>query len=123
MLLSRANNLPTAQLASSHHSSKSLTHDSLDLAARWLKSCQKSHWKCINSISDFIPTRIISLSQGSVHLCLAKDFSDPIVYATLSHCWGNSKFVTLSKKNLVLFQTRIPWEALSKTIQGAIEIA
>jgi hypothetical protein len=43
-------------------------------------------------------------------------------YATLSHSWGKSKFLTLISGNMHEFENRVPLEALTKTFQDAIFI-
>jgi len=51
------------------------------------------------------------------------DFGDYLEYATLSHCWGNIKFLMLEKSNIEVLKNEIPLEALSQTFKDAIEIA
>ncbi|KAF2787707.1 HET-domain-containing protein [Melanomma pulvis-pyrius CBS 109.77] len=99
------------------------TKDSLVVASRWLEKCRKSHWKCSNSVDEFIPTRLVSTEEGQARVIPRIDIQEPIEYATLSHCWGEMNFLTLTKSNLETFQVRIPQEALSQTLKDAIEIA
>ncbi|XEV04563.1 hypothetical protein FSHL1_009850 [Fusarium sambucinum] len=47
----------------------------------------------------------------------------PTNYATLSHCWGLKKFLTLNKSNISEFSKRIPFNSLTKTFREAINIA
>lgn len=99
------------------------TRDSLILAARWLKECRNSHWKCTDPKKSFMPTRVVSISNNALYVCLGENIRKPTEYATLSHCWGEMTFVTLSSNNIGLFQTQIPPEALSQTVMDAVEIA
>jgi len=41
-------------------------------------------------------------------------------YLTLSHCWGNVKFLTTTCANLLSFETSLPVNKLSKTFQDAL---
>jgi hypothetical protein len=54
---------------------------------------------------------------------MANDIAHGSSYAALSHCWGSASFLTLCQSNVQQFQSRIPPEALSRTIRDAIETA
>lgn len=43
-------------------------------------------------------------------------------YATLSHCWGSLKILTLRTDNLNALQESIPWDDLCKTFQDAYKV-
>ncbi|KAH8800212.1 heterokaryon incompatibility protein-domain-containing protein [Xylogone sp. PMI_703] len=96
------------------------TASALPLAARWLESCRKSHGQCNMHNEQYIPTRLISTEENGVRLCLSTDFEKGPEYATLSHCWGKLKFLTLQTNNLERLKNGIPQEALSKTFRDAI---
>ncbi len=93
------------------------------LADRWLKRCQKCHWKCKNPSRSVLPTRLIYTGLSPARIRLSKYIPASSQYATLSHCWGHSISANLTKDNLASFQERIPPEALSQTIQDALYIA
>jgi hypothetical protein len=44
-------------------------------------------------------------------------------YATLSHCWGNARFLRLEQRNQDAFGQMIPFHDLPKTFQDAMDIA
>ena len=98
---------------------------------RWLDTCVKSssHALCQQRILDReIPARLIRIlpqeSQApSLHLCSTEDIDDSatIKYAALTHCWGTEKvpFKT-TRANLSDMPSKIPFDALGKTLQDAI---
>jgi hypothetical protein len=55
-------------------------------------------------------------------LCLSSEFESCPKYATLSHCWGSTKFLTLKSGNLQLFREKVPDEAIFRTFEDAIYI-
>lgn len=83
-----------SQASNSWTSKTTGSHESLDLAKRWLWSCAKEHKACAaSSQSDWLPTRLLLVTQtpGSdieARLVLRKEVSQPTKYITLSHCWG-----------------------------------
>jgi len=96
---------------------------------QWLDTCVTSsgHALCRERILDrVIPTRLIRIPQEfeALHLCSTEDIDDraTIKYAALSHCWGTEKvpFKT-TRANLSDMRTRIPFDALGKTFQDAVE--
>jgi hypothetical protein len=98
------------------------TKDMLPLLKQWLNLCSEKHKLCF-SHSTRLPTRLLYIGEDRVRLCLGRYLVDTPKYATLSHCWGESKFRTLDMASLREFQEAIPQEALSKTFCDAIFIA
>src|SRR5436190_220092 len=70
-----------------------------------------------------VPTRLISIDDGNPRLRLSEELEKGLRYATLSHCWGTHKFLTLKTANLHLFRKQIPFDALTKTFRDAFHIA
>lgn len=54
---------------------------------------------------------------------LGPSFAPPGLYVTLSHCWGSSKFIKLTKENCDDFEKGIALGSLPKTFQQAIDFA
>jgi hypothetical protein len=98
------------------------TRAALPRAQQRLKECSESHFQCKSSLRKRIPTRLVSTAKNRVRL-VEGDFQRCLEYATLSHCWGNIKFLMLKKRNHKALQNHIPWGKLSKTFKDAIEIA
>ncbi|KAL3421104.1 pectate lyase [Phlyctema vagabunda] len=57
------------------------------------------------------------------YLVLSENIDGTPDYATLSHCWGQTTFETLTLANLTQFQREIPIDAFSKTFTDAIHTA
>jgi hypothetical protein len=94
----------------------------LPQAQRWLMECCRTHFQCKSSSEKRIPTRFVATEKNNIRL-VKGDFGGCLEYATLSHCWGKIKFLTLEKSNLEVLKNNIPLEALSQTFKDAIEIA
>ncbi|KAE8449665.1 hypothetical protein EG329_007995 [Mollisiaceae sp. DMI_Dod_QoI] len=94
------------------------TQDSLSLCKQWLRACN-SRSKCNLPSPSFLPTRLVFV-RGAPRVQVFHDWKGVEKYATLSHCWGNQRFLTLTEGNLHELQEKIPPEALSKTFLDAI---
>lgn len=55
---------------------------------------------------------LLSLKPGRIHLALSSGIPDSTPYATLSHCWGLAKHLTLTRDKLDAFRIRIPEDQL-----------
>ena len=69
------------------------------------------------------PTRLPFLKEDETKLRLSGVLESGVRYATLSHCWGSHKFLTLGRVDPDAFRIRVPAEVLPKTFTDAIEIA
>ena len=113
------------------------------IAYLWLQNCTKRHEKCNTRGTEprRLPTRLIELSptplrnadedfvkdepsvihiQPRLRLCSELPFDTQ--YFTLSHCWGQLEFMTLTEENLSEVQTRIDITRLTSTFREAIEM-
>ncbi len=92
----------------------------------WLENCQQNYKACsVGRAAYELPTRLLDLGQGDTlrsKLCLSKDLHGSVRYATLSHCWGNLKFITLTRDNLENMLLEIPVGDLTRTFREAMEI-
>ncbi|EUC47717.1 hypothetical protein COCMIDRAFT_24424 [Bipolaris oryzae ATCC 44560] len=61
--------------------------------------------------------------MGQCRVYQRDELNAGVEYATLSHCWGSTKYLTLSKSNLQQLKTQIPSEDLPRTVQDAITVA
>lgn len=99
----------------------------------WLEDC-RSHDLCQRNIPGTVkrlPTRLIQVTRlpGAVKkieikakLCQGSDLPKDTPYTTLSHCWGNTKFLTLTKGNLDEMTRDIPVAQLSQAFQDAMRV-
>ena len=94
---------------------------------RWLKECKTTHAEC--RIRDrFIPTRLIDvgLPDGSENPKLFNTRQSGISndvdfeYATLSHCWGQTKHITTKTDTLKQHEAGIAFSKLNRTFQDAV---
>ena len=93
----------------------------LDLAKRWLETCQEQHPNCSKSLpTQWYPTRLLDISKDTIRLVISsrEHLSGP--YATLSHCWGTQKFWVLTKDNLLHLLEGVPLSMFQTTFQQAI---
>jgi hypothetical protein len=75
------------------------------------------------NVRRFLPTRLVSIQESNVRLRTRDSIPSNSEYATLSHCWGSRRYLTLKRDNLEAFHNEVPPAALSKTISDAIEVA
>lgn len=73
-----------------------------------------------------LPTRLVhvyrvdGLPEIQANICHSENLPQKIIYLSLSHCWGDFKFVTTTRNNLSQFESRLPVESLSQTMQDAL---
>lgn len=90
--------------------------------------CKTSHETCNHSSGSWYLTRLHDLrvsSQNPLQVRLIHSASTGIQgnYMTLSHCWGNKIFTTLTTSNLADMESGILIKELPKLFQEAIQIA
>jgi hypothetical protein len=115
--------LPNAHLAS--------TSGTDDLWRQWFNTCLESHSKCQVSnnyqFSAFTPKRLVEVISDSNkspqlwRLVLGSDIEEP-TYLTLSHCWGRSKHLSLTKQNYHDLKAISPCSLLPTTFRDALSI-
>ncbi|RDW56986.1 hypothetical protein BP6252_13939 [Coleophoma cylindrospora] len=97
----------------------------LELATKkielWISNCQQ-HSCCTNSRYETpkMPTRILLIEKHKVSLQEAAGKRG--IYATLSHCWGNSQVLTTTKETLEHRHSGIRWDSLPRVFQEAIAL-
>lgn len=102
--------------------------------SKWLDQCEnpqsQSHHACCHHRIDVaaksspLPTRVLKIrGPQSVRLhTTAPGQSTHGLYACLSYCWGNSKFIRTTSSNVEKHQSEVPWRSLPKTFQEALEL-
>lgn len=93
------------------------------MARTWLADCSDSHEDCRNKKAYRQPTRLISVGHDAVCLVITKNLKSPPQYATLSYCWGQQPFTTLTRDNIQSFMDHIPQNDLPRTFTDAFEVA
>ena len=98
------------------------------LAKEWLSECLSHHTRCkqVTSADDYYPTRLIDVrANGSnCELRLYSTSNGPIKepYITLSHCWGEARFLQLTSLTHDRLQQGFAHAELPPTFQDAIMV-
>lgn len=92
----------------------------------WLFNCERDHSTC-NMTTSFRPLRLLDVQNPSiVELVETVEFPPNLIirYACLSHCWGKTRCIHLTKmENLNANKAGIRVEELPRTFRDAISIA
>jgi hypothetical protein len=107
-----------------------LTHSRTDpswpenLSKAWLEDCLKNHDECPRAQSHWVPTRLLKIEQSGekvrvVHTNLESRISP---YLTLSHCWGDAKFPTLTEQSIPQLVRGVATSMLPRSFQEAIRL-
>jgi hypothetical protein len=104
---------------------------SLQSAKEWLGHCVTTHnWCTSEPLSGrWYPSRLLDLDDPtqdgltSLRVITTKLHSLEGHYTTLSHRWGQAKFLQLTRHNLEEFHRRIPTAELPQTFQEAIFVS
>lgn len=83
-------------------------HNIADMVQGWLHVCTETHMSCRSSGQSYYPTRLVQVSDNKIRLVCTSDSPKPVVYTTLSHCWGTLNIIQLKRSNISRFQTIIP---------------
>ncbi|OAL05251.1 HET-domain-containing protein [Phaeosphaeriaceae sp. SRC1lsM3a] len=96
-------------------------------ARAWLRDCYLSHPECQGWRKQrTLPTRLVHVRrvEGSSRIvakvCPSEKLPATTTYLSLSHCWGDFKFLTTTRSNLAQFELQLPVKSLSRTIQDAM---
>ncbi|KAE8447426.1 hypothetical protein EG329_010840 [Mollisiaceae sp. DMI_Dod_QoI] len=76
-----------------------------------------------NRVNSVTVVRADNHADANIKLSLSSEVDCVPKYATLSHCWGNQHFTTLTTKNFNAFRQSISLNELPKTFKDAIFIA
>ncbi|KAL9609931.1 MAG: hypothetical protein Q9167_005327 [Letrouitia subvulpina] len=115
-ILSKQDSISDAVLAST------ITH-----VRKWLTDCSTTHAEC-RIKSKFVPTRLIDVGSlgGSDDLRLLDTRQSRIIsdadfkYATLSHCWGETKHIATTIDTLEHHKAGIKFSELNQTFRDAV---
>ncbi|PQE07998.1 heterokaryon incompatibility protein [Rutstroemia sp. NJR-2017a BVV2] len=99
------------------------------LAYRWFLSCRACHQSCGWLIEEpkWAPTRLLDIgnvgdSQWKLHISAEEALNAPN-YMTLSHCWGSSNLIKLTRLSFSDFLCGKPITELPTTFRDAITVA
>lgn len=108
-------------------STRTDSRESFAIARQWIAKCVERHSTCNYPVVGEYPSRLLEITDRNgafpnVRLLVSAEGNVHGSYATLSHCWGKQKILTLLKANIQQFREHVPWESLTKTFQEAITI-
>ena len=86
-----------------------------------MEQCVSSHKEC-RSTTEWLPTRLLDLSQDKVRLALRAEIPSSTNYMTLSHCWGSIEFFKLSTNTFDQLRNGISLDMLPLSFQQAISV-
>jgi hypothetical protein len=99
------------------------------LAKTWINNCEHNHVECQRRRNSFtLPSRLIREDcaedgyDGRIlaSLCYGSTLPPGTPYLTLSHLWGDHKFLKLTRNNIDQWEKSIPTNQLSPNFQGAL---
>jgi hypothetical protein len=101
-----------------------------ELGRRWLTDCLSLHMRCpsrSSTLTSFLPTRLVKVTASagvveSARLVRGADVAMSTRYLTLSHCWGDLEFTTLTTETLQDFQSDTHQSKLTKTFRDALQV-
>jgi len=98
----------------------------MELARHWVDTCIGGHPDCPHPNLDFVPTRLLEISDNATHAQLKtmREADRGTRYCALSHCWGGvSDIITLTSTTQPVLEAGVPTSALAKTFQDAAIVA
>jgi hypothetical protein len=104
---------------------------SLQIAKEWLDLCVTTHDWCAPEPPSgrWYPSRLLDLDDPtqdgltSLRVITTKSHSLEGHYTTLSHRWGQAKFLQLTRHNVEEFHRKIPIDELPQTFREAILVS
>ncbi|KAI1421570.1 heterokaryon incompatibility protein-domain-containing protein [Xylaria sp. FL1777] len=100
--------------------------DNLGLARQWLQKCQTSHAKCKNVSSNYMPLRVLRISNGcgscEFRVVLETTTKNKSIqpFAALSYCWGGDQPYKTTKARMLSGNLSLEWRKIPKSVQDAI---
>lgn len=98
------------------------SNSSFHLARGWFQTCLADHTKCPKPSLNFMPKRVISISQDqsgfSLRLLETEGLRD--MYCALSYCWGGDQKTKATKETLPELKDDIAFGKLPATLQDAV---
>jgi hypothetical protein len=79
----------------------------LNVCSDWLSDCEKNHIMCNAGRSNVLPARLLCFADDGSRLVDTSGSIHDFRYATLSHCWGDLRFITLCKQSFSAFYTNV----------------
>lgn len=101
--------------------------ETFQLARTWLFACVSTHGDCkVDKSCLELPSRLLFLDAANTHqirLLETATLTSVPTYMTLSHCWGDAKFLTLTGATYGRLRGGINVSELPRTFQDAVRTA
>jgi hypothetical protein len=95
----------------------------LSKAKQWLQKCDTEHDCVCTSDDSEMPTRVLAIEEAGLTVRVVDEKSHRGRYSALSHCWGSSHRITLTKATMASLTKGILIEDLPKTFRDACQVA
>ena len=93
------------------------------LISHWFNTCLHQHSRCRASGEEqWYPRRVLDVSGHKVRLLETAGHALQGPYATMSHCWGVKRFLTMTSENKPEFEAGIDLSILPRNFQDAITL-
>jgi hypothetical protein len=112
-------------------SEQNFSDSSVEQVFAWIEECQSEHAQCrkvqpVAATKKFLPTRLLDLTSAlensRIKLCSSQALSPNIKYVTLSHCWGGTCGMMLTKNEKPAFEQGISVDILPKSFRDAVRV-
>jgi hypothetical protein len=89
-----------------------------------VRECGAGHPACLVPFDGFIPTRLLYVGGGAecLRVCETHAWKNPTAWVALSHCWGGSKPLSLTRETYDAFTAHIDFHQLPETFKNAIAV-
>ncbi|KAF2107949.1 heterokaryon incompatibility protein-domain-containing protein, partial [Lophiotrema nucula] len=96
-----------------------------EIAASWMSECLTEHERCrkTQSTASQMPTRLVELRQSPSSMLRIIRPPGHLAYLTVSHCWGVSDVLKLTKTNLEKLQEGFTENELPQLYRDCIQVA
>ncbi|KAI1149557.1 heterokaryon incompatibility protein-domain-containing protein [Nemania diffusa] len=112
----RCRAFPGLKLAPVEHTASARSMEQLK---EWLRVCTETH-KCYATEDPILPTRVVQVTDDQIRVVDTAGRKGQ--YMTLSHKWGDDEEFRLTRFNMDFMKDTIPWDAVPKTYQEAIQV-
>lgn len=97
------------------------TAEALPIARDWLETCMSQHETCKPVSADWLPSRLLNVTDARIRIVLSSEVQSRERYITLSHCWGDADFLKLSRNTYNDLRQGIEPSILPLSFQHAVE--
>ncbi|KAI9150340.1 hypothetical protein HJFPF1_10102 [Paramyrothecium foliicola] len=97
------------------------SNESVEQLRHWIEECNTRHI-CYKPDQLKMPTRLVQVTDDEVRIVSAIGPFPFQKYATLSHRWGATESLVLSRSTLAAFKVNIPWDTIPRLYRDSIQL-